>query len=458
MTNPYESPAARDPRPARDRQAPRDSTAFAPRPARYKWAVVGMLWFICFFNYADRQAVASVFELLKVEFKFDDEQLGLIGSAFMWVYALTAPLAGQVVDRFPRKVIILIGLYVWSAVTGFTALCTNVWQFVSVRATEGLGETFYFPASMSLLSDYHGKSTRSRAMSLHQTSVYAGIVGGGWLAGWMGQNWGWKWPFVILGSAGILLGVVLGLFIREPARNEAEQREHGIVADAADEPAAVAKPSFLGFLVELTGNPTAVCLAVAFVGANFVAVVFMIWTPSFLVREFGLSVAKAGFWATAFIQAGSVIGSIGGGLLADRWSTRLAGGRIATQSLGLLAAAPLVYVCGTTGDFDVLTVALFALGLSKGVYDSNIWASLYDVVPATHRGTAVGLMNMVGWAGGGLGSYALGWSVKHEYVTMGQGFASTGAIYVAAGVLMLFVALVFAPRDIRRLRGEAARA
>ena len=445
MTNPNEAP-----------RTPRS----AQRSSKYKWAVVGMLWFICFFNYADRQAVASVFELLKVEFKFDDEQLGLIGSAFMWVYALTAPLAGQVVDRYPRKVIILVGLYVWSAVTGFTALCTNVWQFVAVRATEGLGETFYFPASMSLVSDYHGKATRSRAMSLHQTSVYAGIVGGGWLAGWMGQTWGWKWPFVILGSAGIVLGVVLGLFIREPRRNEAERLEQGLAADVVDAPidSTVIKASFLEFLIELTGNPTALCLAAAFVGANFVAVVFMIWTPSFLVREFGLSVAKAGFWATAFIQAGSVIGSLCGGLLADRWSTRLPGGRIATQSLGLLGAAPLVYVCGTTRNFDLLTVALFALGLSKGIYDSNIWASLYDVVPATHRGTAVGLMNMVGWAGGGLGSYALGWSVKHEYVTMRQGFASTCVIYVSVGVLMLFVALVLAPRDVQRAREAAARA
>ena len=59
----------------------------------YKWWVVFMLWFICFFNYADRQAISSVFPKLKEEFGFDAVQLGLIGSAFSYVYAAGAPMA-----------------------------------------------------------------------------------------------------------------------------------------------------------------------------------------------------------------------------------------------------------------------------------------------------------------------------------------------------------------------------
>src|SRR5262249_11252655 len=90
---------------------------------------------------------------------------------------------------------------------------------------EGLGETFYFPASMSLVSDYHSQRTRSRAMSLHQTSVYAGTIGGAWFAGWMAEVWNWRYPFVVLGAGGVVLGLVLAAFIREPKRNEAELRE-----------------------------------------------------------------------------------------------------------------------------------------------------------------------------------------------------------------------------------------
>src|SRR5512140_2923512 len=79
-------------------------TIVSPRPRRnhYKWAVVGMLWFVCFFNYADRQSIFSVFPKLKEEFGFSAVQLGLIGSAFMWVYAAGAPLAGLIADRVRR--------------------------------------------------------------------------------------------------------------------------------------------------------------------------------------------------------------------------------------------------------------------------------------------------------------------------------------------------------------------
>src|SRR5690348_4625510 len=115
-----------------------------------------MLWLVCFFNYADRQAIFSVFPKLESELGIDKVKLGLIASAFMWVYAAGSPLAGYVGDRARRKDLILGGCLFWSAVTSGTAFCSRAWQFVTVRAAEGLGECFYFPASMSLISDYHG--------------------------------------------------------------------------------------------------------------------------------------------------------------------------------------------------------------------------------------------------------------------------------------------------------------
>src|SRR6185369_5873133 len=87
----------------------------------YKWRVVAMLWCIAFFNYADRQAIFSVFPLLEREMHLTSVQLGLLGSAFAWVYGLAAPLAGAVVDRVSRKRVILGGLYVWSLVCVATA-------------------------------------------------------------------------------------------------------------------------------------------------------------------------------------------------------------------------------------------------------------------------------------------------------------------------------------------------
>jgi MFS family permease len=409
-------------------------------PPRYRWQVVGMLWGICFFNYADRQAISSIFPVLKEQYGFTPEEIGLIGAAFPLVYALTAPFAGQVGDRFSRKALILGGLYAWSLITGFTALCSRVWQFVLVRGAEGLGETFYFPASMSLISDYHGRATRSRAMSLHQTSVYAGTIGGGAIGGWMAQHYGWRSPFLLLAAAGILLGLLLSLFLKEPPRGAAD------AAPQRGEPVSMAR-----FLGEWSRTPTAVLLLLAFFGANTVAWVFLTWMPTFLNEKFGLDLASAGLGATFFIQVASMAGAVLGGVLADRWRASRPGGRVLVQALGALLGAPFILACGLTRDLWVLVGAMTCFGLAKGLYDSNIWASLYDVIPLSRRGAAVGLMNMVGWLGAALGTYAIGAAVSAG-VSMSLAIAATAAFYVVIALLLLAAGLVFAGRDVQRLQ------
>lgn len=409
----------------------------------YKWAVVGMLWFICFFNYADRVAVSSVFPLLADEFGFNKEQLGLIGAAFTWVYAFTAPFAGPVADRWPRKLVILSGLYVWSLITGFTALCTKFWHFIFVRGAEGLGETFYFPASMSLVSDYHGPKTRSRAMSFHQTSVYAGTIGGSALAGWLASVYGWRYPFILFGALGIVLGIVLAAFIREPRRNEAELAEQ---IQAPND--VLPQVPMRQFLREWIRTPTVMVLTTAFFGANFVALVFLTWMPTFLKEKFGRSLAMAGLEATVYIQLASMVGAGLSGILADRWRARRPGGRILAQALGAALGAPFIFLCGFTTDKLILVGAMTAFGLCKGLYDGNIWASLYDVVPASRRASAVGLMNMIAWLGGGLGAYAIG-AAAVRGVTMSAAISSTAVIYVGVAALLLFAGLRSATRDVR---------
>src|SRR5690242_16056212 len=188
----------------------------------YKWEVLFMLWFVCFLNYSDRQAIFSVFPKLEKEFGFSMVQLGLIGSAFMWVYALAAALAGFASDRWPRKDLILGGCLFWSLVTMLTSACGKLWQFVAVRALEGLGESLYFPASTSLLSDYHGQGTRSRALAIHNSGVYIGTIAGGWLGAWFAVHTGWRVGFGVFGGAGVFLVLILYRLLREPARGQAE--------------------------------------------------------------------------------------------------------------------------------------------------------------------------------------------------------------------------------------------
>ena len=92
-------------------------------------------------------------------------------------------------DRVARTHLILGNCLFWSLTTVATAWCGKAWQFMSVWALEGLGDAFDFPASMSLVSDYHSRKTRSRALLFHQSSVYAGTVLGSWIAALLAQNY-----------------------------------------------------------------------------------------------------------------------------------------------------------------------------------------------------------------------------------------------------------------------------
>lgn len=414
--------------------------------SRYKWWVVFMLWFVCFFNYADRQAISSVFPKLEQEFHFDKVQLGLIGSAFMWVYAFGAPFAGYIGDRTRRKDLILGGCLFWSAVTMLTGWCGKLWQFVTVRALEGFGETFYFPASMSLVSDYHGPQTRSRALAFHQSSVYIGTIAGSWLGAWFAERLGWRYGFYFFGGAGMLLALALWNFLREPRRGESEAAP--VLQEVPLAPAAACRVIFR--------RPTVWLLMAAFVVANFVATIFLTWTPTFLVEKFHFKLTTAGLSGAVYIHLASAVSVPIAGLLADRFAHRLAGGRILVQALGLLFGSVFVFVVGMTPNVTTLLLAMTGFGFCKGFYDSGIFASLYDAVEPRARGTAAGLMNTVGWGGGALGPLAVGWVTKHgrhtsEMANMSEAIAFGGLLYLI-GAALLFSAIFLSVRRTYRAK------
>lgn len=398
-----------------------------PKLEIYKWWVVAMLWFVCFFNYADRQAIFSVFELLKSEMNLSDVQLGIVGASFMWVYAAFGPIAGLTGDRLKRKYLIIGGLVFWSLITVATALSTKYWHLVLFRALEGFGEAFYFPASMSLLSDYHGPETRSRAMSIHQSSVYAGTIAGGSVAGVLGQHYGWRSSFYLFGSLGILVGSALLLLLREPAREKSI--EPGNALPSLDD-SPIRNP-----FVELFANPMVRILIVVFIGANFVAMIFLTWMPSFLYRKFNLSLAMAGISATAYLQVASVLGVLSGGVLADKLARRTRGGRFLTQAFGLALGVPFIFLAGWTISVPMVILALIGFGYFKGLYDANIWASLHDVVRPERRAAAVGLMNSLGWIGGGVAPVAI--AAASERFGMSACISANSVIYLLIAALLV---------------------
>jgi MFS family permease len=401
----------------------------------YRWAVVGMLWLVCLLNYADRQAIYSVFKPLETEMGLNEFQEGIVGGAFMWVYAAALPFAGIIGDRFNRKRLILGGLVFWSLITLLTALSREYWHLVAFRALEGLGEAFYMPASLSLIGDYHDPRTRSRAMALHQSSVYAGTVLGGTVAGFCAEFWQWRTGFYLFGGSGIVLAAVLVLFLREPGRKHAEAMTLRTTLDGAR---------------EVFSQRMVLLLIAVFFGANFVAAIFLVWMPKFLNEKFSMTLAMAGLNATLWLQAASFIGALVGGWLADRWVWRWRGGRMAVQAIGLFLGAPLIFLTGWTRVVPILVVTMAGFGFFKGIYDANIWAALFDFVRPERRASAQGFMNAIGWLGAAVASTIVGYAAG--IIGLGAAVSAASLVYVLVGMLMVAGLLML--RSSQREQGE----
>jgi sugar phosphate permease len=411
----------------------------------YPWVIVALLWMVCFFSYADRQAFFSVFPLLQENLHLTTVQLGLLGSSFAVVYGLAGPFAGLLADRIRRKTAIIAGLQFWSIICTVSAFSSTFLQLLVFRGLEGLGECIYSPAAMSMVSDYHDKRSRSKAMGILQTSVYAGTVGGGYWAASIAQRHGWRPAIFFFGIMGCLLGVALIKLMHEPIRGalETSRREvdaQGKVKQQSIRQAVSVLVSIKSFLMLMGG----------FACANFVAMVLLTWMPMYLYSRFHLSLSMAAFTAAMYPQLASVAGSVCGGYLADSAARRTAGGRMIVQCMGVMLGAPLVLLCGTANSLVEVKVALICWGFFKGVYDSNIFASAFDVVPASTRGTVSGCMNCVGWlVGGGLAPVLIGFLAGR--FTLGTAIAFSSIVYVIAGFLLLTTVVHFLKRDIDRL-------
>jgi sugar phosphate permease len=218
----------------------------------------------------------------------------------------------------------------------------------------------------------------------------------------------------------------------EPARGSSEQPD-GISSSHAS-----SKGNLLQELKILLESPIVRLLILAFVGANFVAVVFLTWMPSFLYGKFHMSLSMAGLNGTMYLQLSSVVGVLCGGLLADFLTRRFTGGRMVTQALGLLLGIPFLFFTGWAASVPAVVLGMIGFGYCKGLYDANIFASLYDVVAVRQRGIAAGMLNSLGWLGGGFAPVAI--ALAANRYGMGPSISGTALVYCVSGLLMLLAA------------------
>jgi MFS family permease len=391
----------------------------------YIWVVVGLLWMIALLNYLDRQVIFSVFPPIQKELGLSNTQLGLLSSAFLWVYAFLSPFGGFLADRLGRRRVILGSLMVWSLVTWATAHARNFNELLATRALMGISEAFYLPAALAMVADYHGQKTRSFATGLHQSGLYCGIILGGVGGGWFGEHYGWRFAFTVLGIAGVVYGAVVALLLKEaPRESTAVETPRGQFAFLPSIHEIWRSAGFPAFLAS----------------AGFAAMAYWMvytWLPTYLYERFGMSLASAGFSATFYIQMGSFGGILLGGAVSDRWSLTNPSARLLTMVVGFLAAGPALFLVGWTGSSAFLISGLVVFGIGRGCNDSNVMPAMCQIVPSAFRATAFGLYNFTTCLVGGAMAVFAG--ALKDTVGLGLALQVSAVMLTLSGLILLRV-------------------
>jgi MFS family permease len=361
----------------------------------FAWLVVALLVPVALLNYLDRQMLAAMKFSLMADIPDigSEANWGKILALFKWTYAFLSPVGGYLADRFSRRHVIAVSLFVWSAVTWATGQATTYDQLLITRAVMGISEAFYIPAALALIADYHYGPTRSRAIGFHQMGIYAGVIIGGF-SGYAADNpdLGWRWMFEICGLVGIVYAVPLFLFVRNA-------------------PAALVKDSPAGAVGELLKNRSFQLLVLYFTLPAMAGWIVRDWMPAILKAEFGIGQGKAGVSATLYWMIAAILSALVGGWLADRWMQRTNRGRIYTSAIGMsfiVVAMMGVGYSPRTGMLWVAVAFLVLFGLGWGMFDSNNMPILCQITRPHLRATGYGLMNLVSVSCGGLADWGFG--------------------------------------------------
>lgn len=405
------------------------------KPSWYKWEVLVLLWMAYLLNQADRQVFNTVLPAIRDALNLTDTSIGLIATIFNLCYAFMVPMGGWVGDKFSRKWVVTIAILFWSVATMFTGLATGVIMLILMRSVAtGGGEAFFGPANYSLLGQYH-KETRARAMSIHQTAYYIGVILAGWLAGLIADKLGWQYSFIIFGAVGVIWGIIMAIRLKDKKDDNEE------AAAKAENKVGILD----GFKVVFT-TPTALMLTVGFSGLIFVITGFMTWVPAFLQEEFGQNQAAAGFNSMFWTYLAAFVGVLLAGSLSDKFAVKTNKARMLLQAFGLIAGAVFLFIMGGSKTLWVLYLSFAGWGFFRAFFDANTYTILYDVTPARLHASCSSAMITTGFAVGALAPVILG-AMKQSLGSLSATFPVLGIIWVVCGVLMIIVSQTSYQKD-----------
>ncbi|GCE06644.1 spinster family MFS transporter [Dictyobacter aurantiacus] len=419
-----------------------------PTPAQARFAFI-ILLIINILNYTDRSILAAVQVTIQHDFHLTDVELGLLNSSFLFIYGLATLPIGIWADRGIRKNIVAACVGIWSVATALSGLTHNFIQLFLTRSILGIGEAGYAPASVSLIGDYFNKERRGFMLSVWSVGNLIGTALGLIMGGILAEALGWRWVFYIVGLPGLLAAFFIWRAV-EPKRGAFDVEGE----DEGDDGAAAAHGSIGGNILQvvrqLSKTPTYWVLVAAFICSFFIIGAALSWIPTFLHREFQLSVARAGTVSGGVLAGGSLVGTLIGGWLADFLQRRLPQGRMIITAVAFLAGAPLTWIAmnmhSLSAFIAVFALAIVCLSLCLG----PIQAIIQDITVPNIRSTAVGLALLLGHLLGDAASPLIVGAISDSTNSLGFALQITGPTCLLLAGLICLIGVKTVAGDIQR--------
>jgi len=374
-------------------------------------------------NFYDRHVPGALTEPIRKEFHLTDTQIGLLGSAFIWIYALVGLPLGRIADSASRKKLLAAAILVWSSLTASAAFAASFTMLLFSRIGVGIGEAACAPAATSWLGDLFPPDKRSRVLALFMLGVPVGGALSFFFSGPLAQAYGWR-AAMILAAAPALLLVPALLLLPEPQRGASEIHS---------------APLSHGSMWTILRIPTLWWIIASGALLNFSLYAVSTFLPAFLSRIHGLSLASSGIATGIIYITGGLAGCAIAGYLGDAAIRRRRDGRLRVAAMTSLAAAP--FACfGVLQPAGSLLAAVIFLTLAYSLltsYYGLVYSAIQDLVAPNQRGATMAIyfmaMYMCGASFGPLLTGRLSDFLAHRAATL-AGSATVTEPFRAAGL------------------------
>ena len=338
---------------------------------------MAVLFAINILNFYDRHVPGALVEPMRKEFHLNDTQIGLVGSAFIWVYALVGLPIGVLADRWSRKKLLAWGVLIWTALTASTGLAGSFWMLLFTRGGVGVGEASCAPIATSWLGDLFPANKRSRVLALFMLGVPVGGALGYFFSGRLAQTYGWRTAMVFAAIPALLLVPAL-LMLPEPDRGASETHRLPLERSSILSPLRI--PTFWWIIAS---------------GAllNFNAYAFATFLPAFFSRVHGLTLARSGYATGAAYLCGGLLGGGVAGYLGDTLARRRKDGRLRYAAVLALTGVPIgcIGILLPAGSLKVALVALALTYAALSSYYGLVYSSIQDIIAPSQRASAMAI-------------------------------------------------------------------